>query len=161
MDVCYHVHSYWQLRDAARTVEDRSSSQGQTATPFVSIVMAQLIAYVEDSHKLSELRELYRTMMPDIGSPCSGREQHATRLKDHILHHLPEWNEFGDFLLYVQMCDVGAYCMHGFSPVHVRDMLELARKHPAVYAEYLNGTSRSRNPITNSVSLQKINPTNI
>ena len=55
------------------------------------MVMAQLIALVEDSRtevfKLSELRELYKTMM-------SGRKLHATRFKDNMLYHLPEWAKF-------------------------------------------------------------------
>ena len=33
-------------------------------------------------------------MMSDIGRPCSGREPHSTRFKDHLLHHLPEWTDF-------------------------------------------------------------------
>ena len=62
------------------------------------MVMAQLIALVEDSRtevfKLSELQELYKTMMSEMGRPCSGREPHATRFKDNMLHHLPDWAEF-------------------------------------------------------------------
>ena len=80
------------------SVESRSSSDGTTATPFNSMVIAQLSAFVDDSRievfKLTALRELYKTMMSDIGRPCSGREPHSTRFKDHLLHHLPEWTEF-------------------------------------------------------------------
>ncbi len=53
----------------------------------------------------------------------------------------------GDFLLYVQVCD--ELCAWFFVldhtnyarwlPIHVRDMVELAVKHPAGYAEYLKG----------------------
>ena len=59
---------------------------------------AQLIALVEESRtgvfKLSELRELYKAMMSEMGGPCSGREPHATRFKGNMLHHLPDWAEF-------------------------------------------------------------------
>ena len=53
----------------------------------------------------------------------------------------------GDFLLYVQVCD--ELCAWFFAldhtnyarwlPIHIRDMVELAEKHPDVHAEYLNG----------------------
>ena len=53
----------------------------------------------------------------------------------------------GDFLLYVQVCD--ELCAWFFVldhtnyarwlPIHVRDMVDLAVKHPAVYEEYLKG----------------------
>jgi hypothetical protein len=98
MDAYYHIQCYLRLRDSARAVESRSSSVGSTATPFNSMVNAQLIAFVDDSRtevvKLSALRELYKTMMSDRGCPCSGREPHSARFKDHLLHHLPEWTEF-------------------------------------------------------------------
>jgi len=64
------------------------------------MVMAQLITLVDDSRtevfKLSTLRESYQTMMSDMGRPCSGREPHATRFKDHLLHNLPEWAELAE-----------------------------------------------------------------
>ena len=98
MDAYYHIQCYVRLRDSARAVESRSSSDGSTATPFNSMVIAQLIAFVDDFRievfKLSAIRELYKTMVSDIGRPCSGREPYSTRFKDHLLHHLPEWTEF-------------------------------------------------------------------
>ena len=98
MNAYYHTQWYLRLRSSARAVESRSSYDGSTATPFNSMVIAQLIAFVDGSRteifKLSALRELYKTMMSDIGRPCSGREPHSTRFKDHLLRHLPEWTEF-------------------------------------------------------------------
>ena len=74
------------------------SSDEPPATMFDAMVMAQLIALVEESRtgvfKLSELRELYKAMMSEMGGPCSGREPHATRYKGNMLHHLPDWAEF-------------------------------------------------------------------
>jgi hypothetical protein len=47
------------------------------------------------SFKLSELREMYQKLMSDKGrSLRDKREPHSTRFKDHLLHLLPEWDEF-------------------------------------------------------------------
>lgn len=98
MDACYHVQCYWRLRDGARAVERRRSSGEPMPPPFDPMVIAQLVAFVDDSrsevHKLSDLREMYKIMMSDLGHPCSGREPHATRFKDHLLEHLPEWASY-------------------------------------------------------------------
>ena len=98
MDAYYHVQCYLRLRDTALVVERQMSSDEPPATMFDAMVMAQLIALVEESRtgvfKLSELRELYKAMMSEMGRPCSGREPHATRFKDNMLHHLPDWAEF-------------------------------------------------------------------
>ena len=53
----------------------------------------------------------------------------------------------GDFLLYIQLCDelcAWFFVLNHTSyarwlPIQVRDMVELAVKHPAVYEEYLKG----------------------
>ena len=70
MNAYYHTQCNLRLRDSARAVETRFSSDGSTATPFNSMVIAQLLAFVGDSRtevfKLSALRELYNKMMSDI-----------------------------------------------------------------------------------------------
>ena len=60
-----------------------------------------------------------------------------------FVRSLPE----GDFLLYIQVCDELCAWFFVFDhtnyarwlPVHVRDMVELPVKHPALYDEYLKG----------------------
>ncbi len=98
MDAYYHIQCYMRLRDAAHLAERETSSFGNEPAPFDSMVMAQLIAYVDDCQsevfKVSELREMYRNMMSDIGLPCSDRDPHSTRFKRSILEYLPGWAEF-------------------------------------------------------------------
>ena len=76
------------------------------------------------------------------------------QLMCRFVHSLRE----GDFLLYAHVCD--ELCARFFVldhtnyalwlPIHVRDMVELAVKHPAVYEEYFKGTSLSKYNVVNS-----------
>ena len=66
---------------------------------FKAIAIAQIVALVEDSEdsvfKLSALRQFYRTVMEDQGTPCSDtRKPHFTRFKEYLLKLLPEWTDF-------------------------------------------------------------------
>lgn len=96
-DTYYHVKCYLHLRDSARTAGCQTST-GPAPAQFDPIVTAQIIALVEDSDsvfKLSALRQMYRTLMEEQGSPCHHtREPHSTRFKEHLLNLLPEWAEF-------------------------------------------------------------------
>jgi len=49
MDAYYHVQCYLRLRDAARVVERQMSSDEPPATTFDAMVMAQMVALVEES----------------------------------------------------------------------------------------------------------------
>jgi hypothetical protein len=96
-DTHYHLQCYLHLRDSARA-EDRRASAGPPAPHFNSVVIAQIVALVENSDsvfKLSALRQLYRTLVEEQGVTCSDtREPHATRFKEYLLKLLPEWTEF-------------------------------------------------------------------
>ena len=97
MDAYYHVQCYRRLRDASRAADRRDVPVDKTL-PFDPMVTAQLVTFVDESrsevYKLSVLREMYQKMMSDLGRPCSGREPHATRFKEHMLLHLPDWDTF-------------------------------------------------------------------
>ena len=96
-DIYYHVQCYLHLRDSARAVNRRAST-GPAPPQFDPISTAQIVALVEDSDsvfKLSALRQMYRTLMEEQGSPCHDtREPNSTRFKEHLLNLLPEWAEF-------------------------------------------------------------------
>ena len=94
----YHHKCYVRLRDSARATERRELT-GPVPPPFDPIICAQIVAMIEHSDttsfKLSELREMYQKLMSDKGRPLRDkREPHSTRFKDHLLHLLPEWDEF-------------------------------------------------------------------
>ena len=93
----YHVKCYTHLRDLARA-EERKASAHPPIVQFSPLVIAQIVALVERSQsvfKLSALRQIYRTLMDEQGTPCLDvREPHATRFKEYLLKLLPEWAEF-------------------------------------------------------------------
>ena len=123
-DTYYNLQCYLRLRDLARA-EDRRASAGPSTPHFNLIVIVQIVALVEDSDsvfKLSALRQFYRTLVEEQGTPCSDtREPHATWFKEHLLKLLPEWTEFsqgkevyitsnqmvGDLLAEANMSEIG------------------------------------------------------
>ena len=62
-----------------------------------TIATAQIVALTENSDSVftvSELRQIYRTLMVEQGSPChDNREPHGTRFKEHLLNLLLGWTE--------------------------------------------------------------------
>ena len=87
-----------RLRDSAGAAE-RSDLEGSSPPPFDTIVCAQIIALIEHSDttsfKLSQLREMYQTLISGQCHPCRDKKKpHTTRFKDHLLKFLPEWAEF-------------------------------------------------------------------
>lgn len=97
-DAFYHRLCYEHLRDSARAAE-RRESVGPAPSPFDPMICAQMVALIESSDtsifKLSELRDMYRTLMKDQGCPLGdNRDPHSTRFKEHLLSLLPEWAEY-------------------------------------------------------------------
>ena len=97
-DTYYHLQCYTQLRNSAQAKKCKASA-GPLEPHFNAIAIAQIVALVEDSEdsvfKLSALRQFYRTVMEDQGTPCSDtREPHSTRFKEYLLKLLPEWTDF-------------------------------------------------------------------
>ena len=80
----YHVQRYLHLRDSVRAGNHRAST-GPAPPKFDTIATAQIVTLIEDSvsvFKLSELRQIYQTLMVEQGSPChDNREPHSHGLK--------------------------------------------------------------------------------
>ena len=96
MDAFYHKKCYMKLHNAARSVQ-RSSETGESTThTHDPLVMAHLVAYMEENqaiYKLTTLRMLIREKLEDMGRPCVEEWQpHMTRFKDHLLELLPDWS---------------------------------------------------------------------
>ena len=86
------------MRDHAHAANRRAST-GPASPQFNPVAIAQIVALLENGtnsvFNLSLLRQMYRTLMEQQGSPCHDtRDPHSTRFKQHLLNFLPEWEEF-------------------------------------------------------------------
>ena len=102
-DVYYHTKCYLNLRYEAQVAQHKTSSSiseeastSESRETFDPLTIAQIVALVEDSDcsfTISNLRQLYRTLMNERGHVCCYKEPHTTRFKIHLLSLLPDWSE--------------------------------------------------------------------
>lgn len=97
-DVHYHRSCYTQLKNDARAAQSKSSKETYVAQQFDTLVIAQLVAFVEFNHctfKLADLRKLYDRRLEQLESDWVGVYVHPKRFKEHILEKLgSDWSEY-------------------------------------------------------------------
>jgi len=99
-DLYYHKTCYRKLANEARAAKSKKSTEINTTTslPYDPLVMAELIAFVQDNEsvmKLTDLRKLYSQRLQQVGSDWLMVKIHLTRFKEHLLSKLgSEWQAF-------------------------------------------------------------------
>ena len=99
-DLYYHKTCYRKLTNEARAAKSKKSTEINTTTslPYDPLVMAELIAFVQDNEsvmKLTDLRKLYSQRLQQVGSDWLMVKIHLTRFKEHLLSKLgSEWQAF-------------------------------------------------------------------